>query len=159
MDLQELLQRSSRATDWWVVRGESGALWATLFHPRRVVALGTKVPRFSTHADIEERSRALLAVDSYTVKEVNDFILEMDVGHVVMTPDEGSRAAWIGIVTSDWFASSGDDHWMQRGCDWCSRSILLGPAAEAIPKGPMGTIFNVTRHAPAIYQAIRSMLG
>lgn len=142
-----------------MVRGESGTLWATLFQPRRVVAHGTKIPRFSTHADIEERSRALLAVDAYTVKEVNDFILEMDVGHVVITSDEGSRAAWFGIVTSDGFASTEEDHWMQRGCDWFSRSIPLGPAAEAMPRGPMGTIFNVTKHASTIRQAIQGMLA
>lgn len=154
MELPDLLLRSKHATDWWVVRGESGRLWTSLFQPRGVVAHAEGVPPFEVGADLESRCRVMLGLQEYFVKEVNDFIDEMDTDHVVITPDQGSRAAWFGIVTSDWFASPEHDHWMQRKCDWYENLVPLGLAASTMPPGQRGTVFNVTKHSAALRRAI-----
>jgi len=140
-----------QATDWWMVRGESGSLWSALFEPHQVVAHGRLVKQFAADLDYGSRQRAMLALDDFDRREVDDFIDVMDIGHIVVTPDEGSRAAWLGIVTSDWFPDYSCEHWMQRRCAWFDSSIPLIPeASDALRKGPKGTVFNVLSHASAL---------
>lgn len=147
------------APNWWIVRGESGALWSALFKVRGVVAHGSQVERFQIDASYEDRNRALLALDSYGVLEVNDFHDEMDIDDVVVTPDAGSREGWFGIITSGPFADNQCDHWIQRRCEWnLKRMTFTSEAAVAIPKMPLGTIFRATKSRNALLDSfVRSL--
>lgn len=155
-----LLDRFLRAESWWLIRGESGALWPTLFHPRGVIAHGRLVPRFPEDADLETRERAMLVLDSFGQKEVNDFNDVMDEGDVIITPDAGSRSAWFGVVTSPWFAAADCEHWIQRRCDWHPAAVPLTPeATDLLPRTPQGTVFNVSRAKPVLMRCLTKAAG
>lgn len=48
----------------------------------------------------------MLGLADYSVREVNAFLDDIEIGDAIVTPDEGTRAAWFGIVLSDCFPSS-----------------------------------------------------
>lgn len=122
--------------------------------PKGVVAHGNKVEKFPINAPYDERQRALLALNSFWVQEVDRFHDVMDIGDAVFTPDQGSRAGWFGLIASDVFADYSCDHWIQRHCNWYPTRIELGPSARAVvPKTPGGTLFDVTRHKEPLYSS------
>lgn len=146
MTAEDFAQSLAKAANWWIVRGEGGRLWTTLFKPNGVVAHGSNVERFRIDLPFAERDRALLGLDSYGREEVHEFHDKVDIGDAIVTPDAGGRTAWLGVVASEPIAGS-DTHWIQRQCCWHPNCITLtSQAASAMPKKPLGTIFNVTRH-------------
>jgi len=152
----DFARKLDNASDWWMVRGERGSLWPTLFQPRQVVAHGTLVAKFPIGADLETRERALGSLDAYGKREVNLFLDDMDTDHIIITPDAGSHAAWLGVVTSEPFSDHTIGHWMQRSCTWHPALIPLTPAAAAaLNKGQLGTVFNMAAHAADLRESFK----
>jgi hypothetical protein len=130
-------------SEWWIVRGEEGSLWSTLFLPRGVVAHANQIPRFELNLAYEQRQLAMRGLKEYYQREVNDFLDNLD-GTAIIVPDAGSRKFGVGVVTSEPFA--GDElHWQQRRCDWYPH-LIEAPAGLhkfVTGLGQMGTTFRL----------------
>jgi hypothetical protein len=133
------------ARHWWLVRGEQGSLFPSLFLPKGVVAIGSKVRPHDLGSASEARERALEALNSRQRDDVDlfDRIVE---GDAIVTPDAGTRQAWFGVCRSERpFADTSAEHWIQRRCEWHPTAILLSEDARTVLlKGNAGTVWEVT---------------
>lgn len=128
---------------WWVVRGESGALWERLFLAKGVVAQGTRIDRFDLRLPPQERDKAMAKLDAYDKREVHSFLDHLDDAGIVM-PDAGSRQVGLGVVTGSAFAAE-EEHWQQRTCTWHPTLLEAPPTLYMHLRtlGVRGTIFQL----------------
>jgi predicted Mrr-cat superfamily restriction endonuclease len=162
-----LRQDSPFDTDrWWMVRAEGGKL-QSLFSGNDIVAAGSKTPRVDLAGVTDAtnlRARLMAAPDgaefvaSPRLQEVEDFVLNMREGDVVVTPSERTRDVLIRILSGPCRFHPEDPHGLHLNRRVQSGTGKRRDVAGALRQALFSPQIAVFRIAPGVVTQLQALV-